>query len=137
MNLREWARATHRVLSEHWEEGGTVLSGDIVEQVLRAAIKTLIDALVDGGELRIDALGRLWVEERAAQRITSNLVGQQRVYTIKSRRVVRFRASRRLAGKVNDRRTGDEPELVRERALEVAKDPRESRGREEDGRGGG
>lgn len=106
MNLREWARATHRVLLEQREEGGAALSGDVVEQVMRASISTLIDALVDGGELRIDALGRLWVEEKAARRVVSNLAGQRRVYTVGDRRLVRFRVSRRLVARLNDRQVG-------------------------------
>ncbi len=68
MNLREWARATHRVLSEQREEGGAALSGDVVKLVLWAAVSTLVDALAAGDELRIDALGRLWIEEKAARR---------------------------------------------------------------------
>ncbi len=78
MNLREWARETHRALSEQREEGGTSLSGELVKQALRASISTLVDALVDGGELRIDALGRLWIEEKAARRVVSNLAGKSK-----------------------------------------------------------
>lgn len=103
MNLREWARATHRVLSEQREEGCAALSGDVVEQVLRAAISTLIDALVHGDELRIDALGRLWVEEKAARQVVSNLARKRRVYRVEDRRVVRFRASRELVDRLNSK----------------------------------
>lgn len=103
MNLREWARITHRVLSEQREEGGAALSGDLVELILRAAINTLIDALVDGGDLRIDALGRLWSEEKAPRRVVSNLAGKRRVYGVRARRMVRFRASRGLVAQLNSR----------------------------------
>lgn len=128
MNLRQWARATHRVLSEQREEGGAALSGDVVEQVLRVSIGTLIDTLVDGTELRIDALGRLWIEEKAARRVVSNLAGTRRVYGVGSRRVVRFRASRGLATRVNNRLVDREPELGLERGLEVEEPIRRSRG---------
>lgn len=110
MNLREWARVTHRALTEQREEGGATLSGDVVEQVLRAAISTLIDVLADGDELRIDALGRLWVEEKAARRVVSNLVGQRRIYAVGYRRVVRFRASKRAVAAVNSPRIEERPE---------------------------
>jgi nucleoid DNA-binding protein len=103
MNLREWARATHRVLSEQREDGGAALSGDVVEQVMRAAISTLVDALIDGGELHVDALGRLWIEEKSARRVVSNLAGQRRVYGVGNRRVVRFRASKGLVDRLNSR----------------------------------
>lgn len=109
MNLREWARATHRALSEQREEGATALSGDVVEQVMRAAINTLVDALVDGGELRIDALGRLWVEKKVARRVVSNLAGKRRVYSVGDRRAVRFRASTRLVVTLNSQTAGREP----------------------------
>lgn len=128
MNLREWARATHRVLSEQREDGGMALSGDIVEQVMRAAISTLVNVLIDGGELRIDALGRLWVEERAARRLVSNLAGRQRMYAVGDRKMVRFRASARLVARLNGQLPGEGPELLRERALEMSKN---SRGQEE------
>lgn len=130
MNLREWARATHRALSKQREEGGAALSGDLVELVLRAGISTLVDTLVDDGELRIDALGRLWIEEKAARRVVSNLSGKRRAYAVERRRMVRFRASRGLVAAVNYRRIGEEPEFMRERTLETSK---KSRGREEDG----
>jgi nucleoid DNA-binding protein len=124
MNLREWARATHKVLSEQREEGGAALSGDVVEQVLRIAISTLIDALADGSDLRIDALGRLWVEEKAARRVVSNLAGKRRVYAVGDRRIVRFRAARGLVARLNGQSLAEEPEFVRERELGVAKLPK-------------
>lgn len=114
MNLREWARATHRALSEQREEGGAALSGDLVEQVLRMAISTLVDELAGDGELRIDVLGRLWVEDKTARRVVGNLAGRRRVYMVRDRRVVRFRASKGLVVVVNGRqgmeRTGHEHE---------------------------
>lgn len=110
MNLREWARATHRALAEQREEGSAALSGDVVEQVMRAAISTLIDGLVNGSELRIDALGRLWVEEKAARRVASNLSGKRRAYMVGERRVMRFRASGRLMTRLNSRSVREMPE---------------------------
>lgn len=85
-------------------QDSAALSGDVVEQVMRVAIGTLVDALVDGGELRIDALGRLWVEEKVARRAVSNLAGQRLVYAVGNRKVVRFRASTRLVVAVNGQR---------------------------------
>lgn len=112
MNLREWARATHRALAEQRDEGGAALSSDVVEQVLRVAINTLIDALVDGGELRIDALGRLWVEGKAARRVVSNLARKRRVYAVGHRKVVRFRASKGLVARLNNQASYEEPKLA-------------------------
>ncbi len=112
MNLREWARTTHRALSEQREEGGAALSGDVVEYVLRAGIiSTLIDTLVDGGELRLDALGRLWIEEKAARWVVSNLAGRRRVYEVRCQRVVRFRASRRVVRDASLPGAAAEPDL--------------------------
>lgn len=98
MNLREWARATHRALNRlPAAERQDYLTHAQVEKVLRMAIAALIDSLSRGGELRIDALGRMWVEEKPPRRVVSNLAGEPREHKLPERKAVRFRASSRLA----------------------------------------
>ncbi len=97
MNLREWARATHWALvNQPADERRQDFSIADVECVLRTSVTTLIDTLVAGDNLRLDELGRLWVEERRPHFIVSNLSGRPRKYQLSSRRVVRFSASSRL-----------------------------------------
>lgn len=97
MNLRQWAKATHHALMEHRVQGSNSLTPAQVERTLQMGISTLINALVEGDELRLDGFGRLWVEEKPARRLVGNLPGQQRTYKVKARKVVRFRASSQLA----------------------------------------
>ncbi len=102
MNLRQWARATHRALREQpVDKRHKQLSAADVERVLRMSMTTLINALVAGGDLRIDDLGRLWVEAKPHRRIVSNLSDRSQVFTIQDRRMVRFRPSSRLGTLLN------------------------------------
>ena len=103
MNLREWARATHRALAnQSADERHRDLSAAQVEQVMRASILTLAEALASGEQLRIDELGQIWAEERPSREVVSNLASTRRAYRIKHRRTVRFRPSKRLAVYINN-----------------------------------
>lgn len=97
MNLREWARVTHRALANQPpDERQKELSAANVERVLRMSITTLINALIAGDDLRIDELGRLWAESKPPRRTVSNLPGRSQSFTTQDRRRVRFRPSSRL-----------------------------------------
>ncbi len=98
MKLREWARATHRALrARPASDRPQRLSQAQVEDVLQVGVRTLIEHLAAGEALRLDDLGRLWVEDLPPQRVVSNLPGAPRTYTLAARRVVRFRPSTRLS----------------------------------------
>ena len=101
MNLREWARMTQRALREQPPEQRSDLSIDQVEQVLRMSITTLVDALVDGQDLRIVQLGQIRVEERSPRKIAGNLSGKLRLYRIGAKKIVRLKASDWLINRLN------------------------------------
>lgn len=102
MNLREWARATHRALaSQPAETRHKEFSAADVEQILRMGVTTLVEALVTDDDLRMEDLGRLWCETRSPRRGVSNLLSQPQAYNIQSRKMVRFRVSSRLQARIN------------------------------------
>ena len=105
MNLREWARMTQRALREQPPEDRFDISIDQVEQVLRISITTLVQALVDGQELRTVQLGHIWVEERPPRKIAGNLGEKSKVYKIGPRRAIRLRASDWLVARLNSSQT--------------------------------
>ncbi len=101
MKRRDWAQATYRALRERpAAERARHLSLAEVEDVLQMGLQALIEALADGDELRLNDLGRLWVEELPPRQVVSGLSGARRAYTLDARRVVRFRASRRLRARL-------------------------------------
>ncbi len=93
MNLRQWARATHRALKEQPPEDRSALTAAQVEEVMRMSIDVLMEKLITGEGLRINDLGRFWVEEKPPSVIVSNLGSQPQAYQTEKRKVVRFRAS--------------------------------------------
>jgi|GEM_PF-6596669 len=97
MKMREWAKATYQALKERAAADRTRhLPMAQVEEVMQMSIQTLIEALAAGEDLRLNDLGRLWVEEIPPQQITSNLSGEPQLYAVDARRAVRFRASSKL-----------------------------------------
>lgn len=102
MNLRQWARATQRVLASHAaNERQKNLSISDVEWVLRVSISTLADTLADQGDLTLDDLGRLWIEEKQSYIVVSNLQGEARRIKVPRKRLILFRASARLLRNLN------------------------------------
>src|SRR5690349_11183871 len=102
MNLREWARATYRILSDQSaDERQHDISMATVERILRSSILALIEALVLGDEFRSDELGRIWVENKPPFEVISNLAGRSQKYRLDSRKRVRFRASTKLVNVIN------------------------------------
>jgi nucleoid DNA-binding protein len=95
MKLREWARATqkHMMNETPAAERSKYLSQADVEEVLRVAIDTMIEALANGDELHVRSLGRFWVEELPPRRVVSNLPDTAPEYHVKPRLKVRFRSS--------------------------------------------
>lgn len=102
MNLREWARATHmRVASRPVEFHHKTFSRSDIEMILRQSINALVESLQEGSDLRLDDLGRLWVEHKEPVTFTSNLTGSGKRYKLNRRRAVRFRASAGLISYLN------------------------------------
>ena len=101
MNLREWARITHRALREQAPEECSDLSLDQVEQVLRMSVVTLADALANDEDLCIAQLGRIWAEVRPPREFTGNLGREPKVYKITARKTVRLKPSAWLVNKLN------------------------------------
>jgi len=102
MNFREWARSTHQALAHRpAEDRGEHLTHAQVETIMRMAVSTLVEALASGDGLQLDALGCLWVENRGARRLVSNLTSEQRKIYVPARRVVRFRPSKCLKSALN------------------------------------
>jgi len=102
MNLQQWARATHRALaSQPAAERHNLPTAAQVEKVLQMSVTTLIEALAAGDYLQIDALGRLWTEGRSPYRAVSNLETEPRDHEVSVRKVIRYRASRRLMAQLN------------------------------------
>jgi len=94
MNFREWARVTHKALKERpVEERQRDFTAAEVETVMRASIETLVDALVEGDDLYVRSLGRLYVKERLARRVVSNLSSEDRVIHIGNRKAVELTSS--------------------------------------------
>lgn len=101
MNLREWARATHRTLNSQSAENRVVSpTATQVEQIIRASISTLIEALIAGDQLRIDNLGQLSLETRAPRQIVNNLKNRQE-HLLPRRYTIRYRPSKRLIRYIN------------------------------------
>jgi len=102
MNLREWVKATHRVLASQPAENRQkdFLNSD-VDMVIRQSIGVLIKSLQAGNDLYLDDLGRLWVEQREPRKVVNNLSGRSKTHMLAKRRVVRFRASARLVRHLN------------------------------------
>ena len=102
MNFREWARSTHQALANRpAEDRGEHLTHAQVETIMRMAVSTLVEALASGDELQVDTLGCLWVENRGARRLVSNLMSQQTEIYVPAGRVVRFRPSKSLKSALN------------------------------------
>jgi nucleoid DNA-binding protein len=107
MNLREWARATHQALDDQPAEFRLKhFSMEDVEAILRMSTNVLVAKLDQGEELRLNNLGRLWVEEKQPRRVVSNLTGDAQAFKVRQRRTARFRASVELFHKLNS--TGGE-----------------------------
>jgi nucleoid DNA-binding protein len=107
MNLREWVKATHRVLASQPAENRQkdFLIAE-VDMILRQSISVLIESLQTGDDLRLDDLGRLWVEQRDPRKVANNLKGQGKSHRLARRSVVRFRASTRLLTHLNQNKSG-------------------------------
>src|SRR5689334_17289122 len=102
MNLREWARETHRAISNQPAElYQRHLSTTDIERVLRMSIDVLATALSEGRDLRIDNLGRLWVETKAARIVANNLEGKPHRIKLQGRPSIRYRPSTKLLSRVN------------------------------------
>ena len=101
MNLRQWARATHRAFKELPPEERSHLTAAQVEEVMRMSFHVLIEKLSTGEELRINDFGRFWVEEKPPSVIVSNLGSQPQAYQTDRRKVVRFRASSCILSELN------------------------------------
>jgi nucleoid DNA-binding protein len=102
MNLREWARATHRALADRPEdERQKEFTMTDVEWILRESLTTLTNILVAGEDLRVADLGCLWVEDRPGKNIASNLPDRAKTYRLPTRRVVRFRSSKKLKARLS------------------------------------
>ena len=111
MNLKQWARATCQTLANRpAAERHQHYTNAQVEEVLRMSITTLIEALASGDELRIDAFGRLWVEEKQPQRVVNNLNGKPQEHELPVRKMVRFRASSRLVAQVSKATSTNNPQ---------------------------
>ena len=98
MNLRQWARATHKKITD--EPAGLRhkdLSTTDVEMILRQSIQVLTESLSCGADLRLRDLGRLWVEEKAPRQMVSNLPNHIRQYDLEERRLLRFQVSAKLS----------------------------------------
>jgi len=97
VNLRQWARATHKAIGDQSaERRQRDFSMADVEMILRQSISVLGESLCSGGDLRLHDLGRLWVEQKAPHSMISNLPDQKRQYDLEERKVLRFQASARL-----------------------------------------
>jgi nucleoid DNA-binding protein len=102
MHFTEWIRRTHAAVQElPPAERPSYLTLAQVEAVMRSSLTVLTTTLEAGEDLRLHALGRLWVEEKPPQARVSNLGGRSAGYTLPARQVVRFRVSARLARRVN------------------------------------
>ena len=101
MNLRQWARATHRALKEQPPEDRSALTAAQVEAVLRMSIAVLVEILGTGEGLRINDLGMFWVEDKPPTVVVSNLGDRPKPYQIEGRKGVRFRASSRILSELN------------------------------------
>lgn len=71
------------------------------EEVLRKSIAVLVEKLIAGEGLKINDLGRFWVEEKPPTVIVSNLGKHPEPHRIEGRKVVRFRASSRIVTELN------------------------------------
>ena len=101
MNLREWARATHkRIAGEPTMFHRKEISINDVEMIISQSIQVLTEALRRGDDLRLHELGRFWVEQKPAYTAISNLPGQKKSYDVNRRRVLRFRVSAKLAATI-------------------------------------
>ena len=104
MHFTEWIRRIHAALQElPAAERPAYLTLAQVEAVMRSSLAVLTAALEAGEDLRLHALGRLWVEVKPPQEKVNNLGGRSAGYTLPARRVIRFRASKRLV-KLLDRK---------------------------------
>ena len=115
MNLREWARAAHKALANQPAADRIKdFSMADIENILRIGITTLTAALVRGDGLQTDDLGRLWVDERQARIVVSNLSRGSKPRRIGRRKIVRFRASDRLMRRLNGHSSNESgPETMR------------------------
>ena len=92
MNLRQWARATHKKISgQPAELHHKQFSMTDVEMVLRQCIQVLTESLSCGDDLRLRDLGRLWVEEKPPSHVVSNLPDQKKRYDLEERKSCDFR----------------------------------------------
>ena len=102
MKMREWVRDTYLALKQRpAEERMHHFTQAQVEDVMQMSIQKLIEALAAGEELRLNNLGRIWVEELPSRQVVSNLNHAPERYKLNARNVVRFRASSRLTSLLN------------------------------------
>jgi nucleoid DNA-binding protein len=102
MNLQKWAKSTHLAIAKLPRgKRQNNLSARTIERVLQISIMILVAKLVAGESVRIDELGRFWVEEEKPRTYVSNLRGKKRIISLQSRRVLRFRASAYFLRRLN------------------------------------
>lgn len=112
MKMREWVRATYLALKARPAAERTHhFTQAQVDDVMQMSIQTLIEALAAGEELRLNDLGRIWVEELPSRRVVSNLKNTPERYKLDARKVVRFRASSRLLYKLGISGSADVADL--------------------------
>ena len=102
MKLHEWAQRTHRAITARLpEERQRHFTMADVEEILRTSIDVLTLALEAGEDLRVDNLGRLWVEDKPPRIVANNLDGKTHRFKVGRRRNARFRPSARLSRRLN------------------------------------
>jgi len=102
MKFKEWVKATHQALASGTPENRQrQFSQAEVSIVLRQSLSVLAQSLQSGGDLRLNDIGRLWVEQKAPRKVANNLTGQGTSHRLAERKVVRFRASTRLLTHLN------------------------------------
>lgn len=103
MNFEGWEKATWRLLENRSPE---VADRDYthaeVRTVMEAALQTLIAELLEGGDLTVSNLGRLYVKEKSARQMVSNLGDEPCIYDLAARRGVSFRPSKALVDLLNE-----------------------------------
>ena len=104
MNLREWARATHKMRSDpSCDSQARYFSITEIEQILRLGIDALTMSLNAGEDLRVDAFGHIWVDQKQSYTVVSNLGGKSQKIRIKNRKTIHFKASQQLLAQLNQR----------------------------------
>ncbi len=107
MKFKEWVKATHQALANGTPENRQrQISQAEVDRVLRQSMSVLAQSLQSGNDLRLNDIGRLWVEQRDPRNVVNNLTGQGSSHRIAQRKVVRFRASTKLLTHLNPSSSG-------------------------------